>query len=455
MKSLVQSRRILGFRFEQSRLSSARVLPLVDALVIVAFLLDLLAPFLVWKGFLPDSVTSLTQILVAAAIVFAYTRMMILHRIPGAVWALLGISAIGITVAIFRGQGLAATLWGWWNLFKYPMLGIYAYLRLHWPDDFAKKLMQVCFGLVVLEAVFQVGQYLLGEPIGDNLAGTFGWHGVRHIFFLTCLALSWALGLWVVERRWSMLLLILGLGAVSNVLAENKIFPAAALAMAAVSIGLYVAQGQRGQLSRLLLFAILMVAGVWAFTAGYNEFVPGADRRPLQSLFVEDEAREDYLNKVKRSQTAEQQTYNLGRNNAFSYSLSTLSGDMVSLGFGFGLGARSQSDALGVTGTALKSDKFDRGSQLAAMLQEMGLFGLLVVVGFTVWVSVKLWLDIRRYPQSQALALRYGLLLFSLFWPVWLWYKNPLGARVAMTLYWVALGYVLSEPHLESLSDAQ
>ena len=106
-----------------------------------------------------------------------------------------------------------------------------------------------------------------------------------------------------------------------------------------------------------------------------------------------------------------------------------------------------------MTGTALKADRFDRGSQLAAIVQEMGLFGLLMIMGFTIWVSVKLWLDIRRYPQSQALGLRYGLLLFSLFWPVWLWYKNPLGIDVAMMIYWVGLGYVLSEPHLEYLGE--
>lgn len=451
MKPVAYSRRIFGLRLDQSRLSSARVLPLVDALLVFAFVLDVFASFLVWKGFLPEEVTSISQMFVAVAVVFAYTRMMILHRIPAAVWALLGVSAIGITVAVFRGQGLAATLWGWWNLFKYPMLGIYAYMRLRWPDDFAKKLTQVCFGLVVFQTIFQIGQYLLGEPIGDNLAGTFGWHGVGHILFLTCLALSLALGLWVAERRWTTLLLILALGAVSNVLAENKIFPAAALALAVASVGLYV--GQRGQLSRLFVFAILLVAGVWAFSAGYNALVPGAEREPLQRLFIEEDARENYLNKVKRSRTAEQQTYNLGRNVAIEYALSTLEGDMVSLGFGLGLGARSQSGTLGVAGAGLRADKFDRGSQLVAIVQEMGLFGLLMVLGFTAWVSAKLWLDIRRYPESPARALRHGLLLFSLFWPVWLWYKNPLGADVAMMIYWIGLGYVLSEPHLENLGD--
>ena len=425
------------------------VLPLVDFMLLVAFGLDLFASYLVWKGYLPEILTSVSQMLVAVAIVFAYTRMMVLNRIPGAVWVLLGVSAVGITVAVLRGQGILPTLWGWWNLFKYPMLGIYAYLRLRWPDDFSNKLINFCLGLIVFETIFQVGQYISGEGIGDNLAGTFGWHGVGHIFFLNALVFALVLGLWVAERRWWPLLLVLVLGPVSNVLAENKIFPVAALAMAAVAIGLYVVR--RGQVSRLLLFGGVLVAGVWLFSVGYNQFVPGADREPLQRLFVEEDARDNYLNKVKRSQTAEQATYNLGRNVAVIYALSTLSGDSVTLGFGFGTGARSQSGTLGVTGSALKQDRFDRGSQLVAIVQEMGIFGLLMVAGFTLWVSVKLFRDINRYPESQAAALRHGLLIFSLLWPMWLWYMNPLGAEVAMMLYWVALGYVMSEPHLEHL----
>jgi hypothetical protein len=56
-----------------------------------------------------------------------------------------------------------------------------------------------------------------------------------------------------------------------------------------------------------------------------------------------------------------------------------------------------------------------------------------------------LFRDIVRYPRSPATALRYALLLFSVLWPFWLWYKNPLGSRVPMMLYWFSLGYVFGE----------
>jgi hypothetical protein len=40
--------------------------------------------------------------------------------------------------------------------------------------------------------------------------------------------------------------------------------------------------------------------------------------------------------------------------------------------------------------------------------------------------------------------LRYGLLLFSLFWPVWLWYASVWVMRAPMLLYWMLLGYIFN-----------
>jgi hypothetical protein len=436
------------FRFETERLRSTRLLPLADFVLVVVFMIDLLASYLIWQGYLPEALTSLSQVLTAGAIAFAYTRMMYFKRIPGAVWAILGIAIVGITVAVFRGQSFLPTLWGAWNFLKYPLVGIYAYLRLNWPKTFPELFTRFGVGLVVFEVVFQLAQYLTGEEIGDNLAGSFGWHGVGHIFFLTAFVLSIVMGNWVAQRRWLPVVLVLVLGIISNILAENKIFPVAALAMGSLAAVLLTVRSR--QLWRLILSGVLVVAGTLGFTVGYNALKPEAERKPLQRLFIEEEARTDYLNKVKRSQTAERQTYNLGRNNALAYALSTIADDGVTLLFGLGLGARSSSSALGVTGTALRQDVFDRGSQLMVLLQELGLFGIFLLIAFTIWVSLALLRDIRRYPNSEALGLRYGLLLFSVLWPVWAWYKIPLGARVAMLLYWVALGYVFSEPYLDA-----
>ena len=75
----------------------------------------------------------------------------------------------------------------------------------------------------------------------------------------------------------------------------------------------------------------------------------------------------------------------------------------------------------------------------------MGVLGLIGIAVFILWVTIKLFGDIKRDPQSSAAALRYGLIIFTLLWPIWLWYSTFLNHEVAMLLYWISLGYVLGE----------
>jgi O-antigen ligase len=137
----------------------------------------------------------------------------------------------------------------------------------------------------------------------------------------------------------------------------------------------------------------------------------------------------------------------MGRNTAVSYALSSIGGDSVTLSFGFGLGARRESQALDTTGSMLEEDSFARGTNLTTILQESGLFGMLVFLGFVAWAAVRLYRDIRHRPESDAQRLRYALLLFVLLWPLFIWYSRPLDSSVTMMLFWISLGYVMSEAH--------
>ncbi len=431
------------FRFDTTRFGSVRVLPLVDSLLIVAFVIDVLTPFFVWRGILPDSVSWVSQAAVGVAVAIVYTRMMVLHRIPGAVGPILVVSVIGATVALLGGQGLLPTLWGWWSLFKFPLVGLYAYLRPQWSEQFPQYLLKVCLAIMGFEVLFQAGQYLSGQPIGDNLAGTFGWHGVGPLLFVAIFVVCLALGQWLAEGQWKPLVVALGLGAASSVLAENKMFAIAVVLLALLAVGLAVVRGR--QASRVLPFALLAGVGVLLFGVGYNQLVPRAARKPLEQILLDEDTRSYYLSGVRRSSLTETQTYHLGRNSALEYAVSQVSGDSVTLWFGYGLGGRRASQSLGTVGALLREDKFNRGSDLVVMVQEMGLFGVIAVLGFVLWVSVVLYRDIRQGPRSPAAGLRYALLLFSLLWPLWLWYKRPMSARAAMWLYWIALGYVLGE----------
>jgi hypothetical protein len=119
------------------------------------------------------------------------------------------------------------------------------------------------------------------------------------------------------------------------------------------------------------------------------------------------------------------------------------------------MGSRRGSSTLGVVGKAIEVDRYMRGSDLAVLIQEMGLFGLAVAAVATLWLGVALFRDIRGDPDSEALALRYGLLLFSLLWPLWLWYKRPLETNVTMWLYCISLGYVFGGAHKGHLDAPQ
>ncbi|MFC2036542.1 hypothetical protein ACFLYD_01040 [Chloroflexota bacterium] len=425
-----------------SRLGSARLVPAVDLLLVAALVTDLVTPFFVSAGILPGATSWISHAFLLAAVVLAYTRMMIFDHLPGAVWAILGISLIGVTVALFRDQGFAATLWGWWLLFRFPLVGLYAYLHPGLPDRFSQWLLSFCLIVVGVEVLFQIGQYLSGETPGDDLSGTFGSHGVGHLMFLTVFTVSLAFGQWLAHSRWKPLVLALVLGTVSGVLAENRMFPVAVLLLAAFAGLLLLARGM--QLRRLVALLVVLGVGLVVFIRGYNAFVPGAQVVSFEERFLDEDYVNSYLGKVRRSEVGGgvQQSYRMGRNLALEYAWSTIIGDPVTLLFGFGLGARGDSISLGISGSALKQDKFVRGSNLVIMMQEMGLFGLVVIMGFVVWVTVALIRDIRRYPHAPAVGLRYALLLFSVFWPLWLWYKKPLESRVTMLIYWVALGYV-------------
>ena len=71
------------------------------------------------------------------------------------------------------------------------------------------------------------------------------------------------------------------------------------------------------------------------------------------------------------------------------------------------------------------------------------------------WVAVVLLRDISRYPQSDGAQLRYALLLFSLLWPIWLWYRAVWAFPVPMLLYWVTLGYVLNDARKRHMRPAE
>lgn len=417
-------------------------------LFVLALATDLLTPFLIWKGILPAYTRWLSHAALVTMMIAAYARMMVFDRIPGAVWALVWVSVTGIAVAMLRGQGIVATAWGWWIMFQYPLVALYAYLQPHWPERFPQLLRMACVAILSAEVVVQIGQYLTGEPPGDNLAGTFGKHGTANLVVFIVLVLCLALGRWLASGRWKTLLLVLALGSVSSVLGEIKLFPVAALATGMATVVIYVFQ--RRQLRKVGQYAILMGAVVWVFFGAYDAVVlPARGTRPLEA-YLDPATLAEYLGGLAPAPDTGSYygRYHVGRNYALSYAWDAISRDTTTFLFGWGLGARGESRTLGTAGLALLQGSLGltTGTSLLVMMQEMGLVGMVLLAGLILWAVVRLWTDIRTDPLSDAAELRYALLLFSVLWPLWLWYASVWVFRVPMLIYWAALGYVLAEP---------
>jgi hypothetical protein len=411
-------------------------------LILVALAVDTITPYLIWKEAIPSSIRWLSHAVVAAMILVAYARVMLFDRVPGLLWLILGISVIGGAVAYSNNQGLSATLWGWWIMFQYPFVGLFAYMQPSWPKDFPRIVRNVLVGILVLTVIVQGIQYWQGATPGDSLAGIFAEHGTGKLVIFILLAFCFALGGWMVKGRWQFLIFVAGVGAISSLLGEIKLFPFAALGIGALSIALI-----RGkQIMKLVLNSVLILGVAGLFLIAYNAFVPAAENRPLEK-FLEFEVLDQYFGFAKQQSTGGQNLYsNVGRNYAIQQIWNDITEDAKTFFLGMGLGARGESQALGIVGIGFSRTALDftSGTSLLVMMQEFGILGFVSVGGFFFWLILRLFKDIRSNPESELTILRYGLLLFSTLWPVWLWYGSVWSFRVPMLIYWVVLGYVLS-----------
>ncbi len=437
LKELRQSPRQPKKHFLIDRRSGLSILLL---LLLAAFAVDLLTPFLVWKGILPSGVRWLSDLAVAGVLVLTLVHILSFDHIPKAVLLILSMSLIGITVALFEGQSILATAWGWWLFFRYLFVGIFAYLQPIWPKNFARWLIHLCIVILTFEVVVQFGQYFNGEIPGDNLAGTFGRNGTASLIIFILFTFCLALGQWLTDGKWQWLAWTLVLGGISSVLGEIKLFPFVILALGVATLFIKILQGRR--LHKLLIYLVLLGAVTLIFTNFYNTVV--AEERGTRRLeeFLELQTLKNYLNFTR----SEGGRYELGRGFALTLGWEIIQKDTTTFLFGMGLGARGESVALGIAGEGLRQSYygFTSGTSLLVLMQELGVIGLAIIGGVILWIIITLARDIKLDPGSNVTILRYALILFSIGWPVWLWYTSVWATSVTMLLYWVTLGYVLA-----------
>ncbi|MEZ4677490.1 MAG: hypothetical protein R2932_25070 [Caldilineaceae bacterium] len=227
-----------------------------------------------------------------------------------------------------------------------------------------------------------------------------------------------------------------------------KVYPAALLAIAGVVSVLYLWRG--GQIYKIFNYTMVLAIALVAFLMLYNLVISeGRGVRRLEAYSDPSQVLK-YLNNVNYN--SDTGRYNLGRGFALTYGWQLIQRDTTTMLFGMGIGARNESSSLGIVGQGLRDSEYGltSGTSLLVMMQETGLVGLAVFGFFSIWMIIVLLQDIYRDPNSDITVLRYGIVIFSLFWPLWLWYHRAWNFGPSMILYWALVGYLLSQrPQLE------
>ncbi|MBW7959087.1 MAG: hypothetical protein H3C69_05975 [Candidatus Promineofilum sp.] len=413
-------------------------------LLAMLFISEATVPFLRWPIGMPKATMVLTEGISALVAALTFAFMLTKDRIPKGMLVILGITLVWGIVAFFEGQSLAMFLWGWWRLFLYPLVGLFTYLVIGDPKGFAGWFIKFCMGFLAFEVVVQIIMYLLGFPPGDDLAGTFGWHGVNPFtmmaFFVACMGL----GHWMVTNQLKYMLLALSLGAIASVLNVTKFYFFAIVPLSLTAFVLNV--GQSGRLRKLIVFVSLSLLGVIVIVPMLDAQLAIKDNTTLQDYLDPDMVMRYIMTTKINTNDA---TY-IGRGYAPIYSWERLQRDTTTMLFGYGLGSRSSSDALGLVGAGFRNDVFGtfydiNSTTLGNWMLEYGLVGIGLFLGMIIWIDMQLFRYLKTKPEPDKAAIAYGLILFTSFWPVWIWYHNVWSAQIMKALYWISLGYILRQ----------
>lgn len=402
---------------------------------------ELLLPILIWKTPIPGSARWLGDIGIVVILVWTVGQMLLQDRIPTAALFLVGFTLISSTVAAFEGQAATATAWGWWMMFKYHVVAIFVYLQREWPIDLAKWFYQLLILVLSVQVVIQIGQYLTGEPTGDNLAGTFGTHGVSPLLNFLLIVTGLAYGYWLVDGNWRRLGYVLFLGSLSSTLGAMRLYYICMPLLGVIAMLIHLIKG--GRLQSLLMYIFLFSAVIPLFVFAYNTTVAAPrGQKTLQELLGENVALE-YLNNARYN--PEDGKYDLGRNFSAIYGWQSIQRDPITLLFGYGVGSRSNSSSLGIVGAALAESDYGvvSGTSLLVLIQELGVGGLALFCLVWVWILAILWRCTQMVSAPYLQIVAYGLILYTCGWPIWLWHSGAWRFPVSMLLYWGLVGYVI------------
>lgn len=405
--------------------------------------IELIWPFLLWQAGLRQRADFTKEIVAGVIVALTLLFILVRNRIPGGVLLMLGVTLIWGLIAAFEGQAITVTFWGWWRLFKYPILAFFIYMMARWPSDGARLIFKFLVITLAFEVVVQLGQFAMGQPPGDSLAGTFGNKGVGPYSMFIFFTVSIALGHWLATGEWKVLGLVLLLGFVATTLSVTKFYLFATAVLLAFALVLHLVRG--GRFRHLFLYVALFILAGAAFVPIYNNFIAATrGLKPLQDYLTRG-AIEGYL--FKEEESSELGRYKLGRGGAVVYAWQQIQRDRTTTLFGYGMGSRSYSQTLGIAGATLEDDLYGGGGNtgLGVWIQEYGLIGMGLFMAMNFWIMGKLFRHARRTSDPYQATLAFGLLIFTFFWPMWLWYHKVWIFGVMMICYWVTLGFVMQQ----------
>ena len=437
---------------QADHLSESKHMTVVDALrrhpslglYYATLCVELVMPLLIWRTPVPDAARWLVDLLVVVLVISTFTKMLYTDRIPAVMVLVLGVTLIGVIVATFEGQSPLATAWGWWLLFKYPMVGIFVYMHPEWPRSMARWTLKACFVLVALQAIVQLLQVATGQGFGDNTAGSFGRHGVTPLVMFIFLSLAFAFGKWLMDSDWRPMVWVLAFGSLSSALGGMRIFPVGAVLLGAVALLIHLLRG--GNIGRAFLLVCAFAIGFGLFIGVYDAFSRSSSTYWTQISNTE-QLSQYFSNAHYREGEG---TYRLGRSYAVQYGWEQLQRDDITLVFGYGLGSRSNSRSLGIVGAAMAESDYGvtQGTDALTFMQEWGIGGLLILAGVFAWLVGAYARAVRRSRFLWERTAAAGLIVFTMGWPFWMWYQSPWAYTFSMLLYWGMTGFVLQRPDL-------
>ncbi len=204
---------------------------------------------------------------------------------------------------------------------------------------------------------------------------------------------------------------------------------------------LYLSRGKK--IDRSILFISAAILALVAFPLAYNRITAETRQiRTWQETISDTDRTENYFNGINYD--ADAGIYRVGRNFAIRYAWESLQDDATVFLFGYGTGARAFSDSFGIIGVRNQYDTLGTmaGTTALILIEELGVLGLSILFLFLFWLAVSLWRCARSDCPEDVRVLAFGLLLFTLFWPIHFWYNRAWTYATPMLLYWGGIGYV-------------